>query len=72
MLPGSSLYRVVIDYEKCKACGACVKACPMGVLEMIDEEPYPVDLSSCHGCGECANTCPQKAIKVVYMAATKA
>jgi len=48
-----------------------VRACVMGVLEMIDDEPYPVNLASCHGCGECADTCPRKAIRIVYTASMK-
>ncbi len=27
----------VIDVDECTACGSCVDACPMGVLEIEDE-----------------------------------
>ena len=29
----------VVDYEKCTACGACVKACPKGVIELRNKGP---------------------------------
>ncbi len=61
------MYRVVIDYDKCIGCGNCVKACAMGVLEMIDDEPYPVNPKDCHGCQECEKSCEQGAIKVIYL-----
>ncbi|RLG45056.1 MAG: ferredoxin [Thermoproteota archaeon] len=61
------LYRVVIDFELCKGCGNCVKACSMGVLEMIDDAPYPVNLESCHGCEDCVKSCEIGAIKVEYI-----
>ena len=60
------VYRIVVDEEKCQGCGNCVKACPMGVLEMIDDEPYATNPKECHGCEECVKACPNDAISVVY------
>ncbi len=61
------MYRVVIDYEKCQRCGECVKACSMGVIEIIDDEPFPVNPDQCHGCEICIEKCPVKAIKIIYL-----
>ena len=35
----------VVDRERCKACGACVKACPRGLIELI-----PYDGKRCLPC----------------------
>ena len=61
------MYRVLVDYDKCKGCGDCVKACPMGVLELVDGEPYAVNPKECHGCEDCVKACKEGAIKVVYV-----
>ena len=68
-----------VDYDKCRACGACVAACPKGIIKLI---PYdakhwvgcsstdkgPVTRSYCDigciGCKMCEKKCPTGAIKV--------
>ncbi len=52
----------VIDVDECTACGSCVDACPMGVLEIEDEVAKVVDEESCIGCGACLEECPTGAI----------
>ena len=54
--------RPEIDTDECTACGSCVDACPMGVLEIEDEVAKVVDEESCIGCSECLDTCPTGAI----------
>lgn len=71
--------RIVIDEEKCTACGACVEECPKKVISIIPKKvKYYVACSShdkgkdmkftcpngCIGCGICAKNCPSGAIKV--------
>ena len=69
----------VVDKDKCKACGACVNACPKNLIELV---PYnntikvscsskakgPVVMKACSvgciGCGICAKNCPSQAIEV--------
>lgn len=69
----------VVDPEKCKACGSCIKACPKHIIEL---KPYKsehavrcsskdkgavsnkVCAASCIGCGICAKNCPAQAITV--------
>ena len=59
---GCLLYTSVIDVDECTACGSCVDACPMGVLEIEDEVAKVVDEESCIGCGACLEECPSGAI----------
>ena len=60
-------FRVNIDQDKCVGCGACVKACVYGVLEIIDDLAYPTDVQSCKGCQECVQECEMKAIQIVHL-----
>lgn len=60
---------IVIDREKCKACGKCEKVCP-GTLIGKDEAgkacmKYPKD---CWGCSSCIKECPFGAI-ALYLGA---
>ena len=69
-----------VDREACKACGACVKACPRGLIELIPyEKPrchvacgtrdrgkavMEVCGSGCIGCRKCEKNCPAGAVTV--------
>jgi Fe-S-cluster-containing dehydrogenase component len=35
---GSGDYFIIIDTDKCDGCEKCIKACPSGVLELIEDE----------------------------------
>lgn len=52
-----SLYQYEIDGEKCVKCGACHRACQMGVK--IYRTPKSAE---CIRCGKCIDTCPHGAI----------
>lgn len=69
--------RAVVDYNLCVACGKCVKACPLGLIEIVPfESKYRVECSNkqrgkivkdncsagCIGCGICVKNCPKSAI----------
>ena len=56
-----SFYRFRIDEEKCVKCGACSKACQMG----IDVCSNPNSME-CIRCGACKNACPKQAITSTY------
>ena len=69
----------VVDPEKCGACGRCVNACPMGLIEIV---PYDANVrvacsskdkgnitmkackAGCVGCGICVKTCEYGAVTV--------
>ena len=75
----------VIDKEKCKGCGKCVRVCPRKLIFMAKETiPYVVQCASedkgkivkencevgCIGCGLCIKQCVYGAIEVKNKVAT--
>ncbi|MCD8138267.1 MAG: ferredoxin family protein [Planctomycetaceae bacterium] len=63
---------VVINELECKACGRCVIACPVKVLELGQKlnargyKPVVYKGEGCIGCGNCYYSCPEPlAISVV-------
>jgi ferredoxin len=58
--------QVVIDHDRCDACGLCVAVCKGAPLTMIDRV-VQVDQSllfGCIACGQCMAVCPQDCIQV--------
>ena len=51
----------VINTDDCIACGACVDACPMGVIE-VEDFATVVNGDDCVGCEACLGACPVEAI----------
>jgi Fe-S-cluster-containing dehydrogenase component len=48
---------VIVDKEKCTACGICIKACPGNVPHMHPNKKYIVICDLCDGDPECAKVC---------------
>jgi len=55
-----------IDVAKCCASGLCVKACPEGVLRVVDGRAQVTNGAACVGHGACEAACPTKAIELVF------
>lgn len=49
--------RIRVDAQKCTACGACTRACRMGVEVLKNPNS-----AECIRCGECVHACPHQAI----------
>jgi pyruvate ferredoxin oxidoreductase gamma subunit len=59
-----SLYKPVIDYDKCTKCMICFVYCPDSAIT-IDRSGYPVvDYNACKGCNICYTECPTKTITI--------
>lgn len=57
---------VLIDYNRCTACGLCVQVCK-GAPLYLDNDQVVIDpdrIFGCIGCGHCAAVCPLECIKV--------
>ena len=56
--PGNRVYQ--IDYDKCPACGLCVRPCPENAISEHEIEGkwiVIIDPDKCNGCGECVPYC---------------
>lgn len=54
-----SLFRPVIDTEKCNGCGLCARRCKAAC---IDSERHAIDYSRCVVCMDCIDNCSRGAI----------
>ena len=53
-------YRIIAD--KCKACTACKRACPVGAINGEVRQIHTIDIDKCIKCGACVDTCKFGAI----------
>jgi NADH:ubiquinone oxidoreductase subunit F (NADH-binding)/(2Fe-2S) ferredoxin/NAD-dependent dihydropyrimidine dehydrogenase PreA subunit len=58
-----SLIRYSIDLDKCKICGACLKACPHNAV-IKKEKVFKIDEEKCEKCGICKEACKFDAVLV--------
>ncbi|AAD35960.1 ferredoxin [Thermotoga maritima MSB8] len=58
-------YKIVVNYDWCKACKLCAWACPTSAITS-DEIGKPVtNENKCIGCLKCEKICPDMAIEIV-------
>lgn len=55
--------KLVIDYELCFSCGACVGVCPPDALFLHDYH-LTVDQETCTACERCVAACPVRALSL--------
>ena len=58
------MYLIVIDTEKCKACGECVKICPGEIYKVEGGRLVVGDSADCSGCQSCVSVCENQAVTV--------
>jgi len=59
---------IVVNWEKCTQCGACVTQCPTNALYIKDRKMMKVefDPEKCIACELCVLPCPPRAIEVHF------
>ena len=55
-----SITKIKVDYDKCIACGSCIKNCPSTVMEAIIKKKKTIP--DCFSCASCIESCPVDAI----------
>jgi NADH:ubiquinone oxidoreductase subunit F (NADH-binding)/(2Fe-2S) ferredoxin/NAD-dependent dihydropyrimidine dehydrogenase PreA subunit len=58
-----------IDQEKCSACGACFRNCPVGAVNKSEDKVYTIVQEKCIKCGACFTACPEKIQAVIKVPA---
>ena len=56
--------KVVIDNQKCRLSGECVKACPQKAISIL-EGNTTIDYGKCDADGICIPACPEGAIQMI-------
>ena len=65
----TALIAYQIDQERCKACGACLRACPVGAVNKSEDKVFTIVQAKCIKCGACYTACPDKCRAVIKVPA---
>jgi len=58
------MFVIVIDEEKCTACGECVKICPVEIFKLVDNRIVIGNTDECTNCKSCVEVCESEAITI--------
>jgi NADH:ubiquinone oxidoreductase subunit F (NADH-binding)/NAD-dependent dihydropyrimidine dehydrogenase PreA subunit/(2Fe-2S) ferredoxin len=58
-----------VDQEKCEACGACLRSCPVGAVDKSEEKVFTIVQEKCIKCGACFTACPEKFSAIIKVPA---
>lgn len=64
-----SMGKPIIDAEKCRSCGTCMRFCAQNAITFNPERKAVIDHELCVGCGRCIGTCNFNAISNAFDAA---
>jgi NADH-quinone oxidoreductase subunit F/NAD(P)H dehydrogenase (quinone)/NADP-reducing hydrogenase subunit HndC len=56
------LLEFVVDPDRCKKCGQCAEACPVGAIQWEKKQTASIDKNKCIKCMSCIAACPFDAI----------
>lgn len=65
--PPAAAARVVVDYDHCSYCGACVAVCPPDSI-VLHDATLLIDGSTCTRCERCLPACPTGALTLAQEA----
>ncbi len=65
----SALIAYDIDQQKCEACGACLRNCPVAAVHKSDDKVFTIIQEKCIKCGACLTACPEKFSAVIKVPA---
>jgi NADH:ubiquinone oxidoreductase subunit F (NADH-binding)/(2Fe-2S) ferredoxin/NAD-dependent dihydropyrimidine dehydrogenase PreA subunit len=65
----TALIAYEIDQEKCEACGACERNCPVNAVDKSADKVFTIIQEKCIKCGACFTACPKKFSAVVKVPA---
>ncbi|MGD0099539.1 MAG: NADH-quinone oxidoreductase subunit NuoF [Acidobacteriota bacterium] len=66
----TALIAFEIDQERCTACGACMRNCPVGAINKSEDKVFTVVQEKCIKCGACFSACPEKFSAVIKVPAS--
>src|SRR5450759_2469828 len=57
---------IIVNQDLCTRCSICVKVCPSGIIDPVDEAHLPqvqeTNVSRCLNCGHCEAFCSSQAL----------